>query len=73
MGAFATAAEGWCSAWSADATTRDGCRRRRDGRAGEGLGCARVLDAVEMGEARNREEAVAMASRCLTGEIAQWP
>ena len=64
FGAAATA--GWCSAWTAVATTGDGlCRRRRDGRAEGGqdaAGPARVRGAVEMEEEpRKREGAVAMA------------
>lgn len=41
----------------------DGCRRRRDGREGQGEEGVRILGAVEMGEARKREEAEAMSSR----------
>jgi len=66
-GGFGVAAtEGWCSAWTAAATARDGLgRRRSDGWAEGGKGPARSRGAVEMGEeTRKREEAfgaVAMA------------
>ena len=63
FGAAAAATAGWCSAWSAATTAGGCCRRRRDARAGKGVAWMRVLGAVEMGEARKREEAEAMASR----------
>jgi hypothetical protein len=78
FGAAATA--GWCSDWTAAATTWDVRRGRRDGRHGEGHGWAartraRALGAVEMGdEIRKREEegAEAMAPLLAVG-IARWP